>query len=119
MTIYYPDLWVLVRIEAKNKVHYRVLASWYGGFANGDSWKLSSGMEEDQQVTLDDLGCFLCPQSSGSIYVVNRGNFGMSGYTSGVAKNFIKQAEESNGEMRFEILEESQAIGILEGLVKQ
>lgn len=46
MTTYTPDAWVVVEIQGENETIRKVLAGWYGGFLNGDSWKLNSGIEE-------------------------------------------------------------------------
>lgn len=43
MSVYAPDSWTVVKLNG-NDPHYRVLASWAGGYLNGDSWKLSSGL---------------------------------------------------------------------------
>ena len=68
MSTYHPDSWVPVVIESKEhgKV-YKILASWYGGYVNPDSWKLSSGIES---ISTDENGMMTMPQSSGSVYVV-------------------------------------------------
>lgn len=90
MREYNPDKWVMVKITHKGNVVYKILASWYGGFATGDSWKLNSGctkIEEDGQT-------YLFSGSSGSVYRCHKNNYGMSGYTMGVLASFQKQADE-------------------------
>lgn len=69
MAKYNPDCWIPVLIESAEygKV-YKILASWYGGFAAGDSWKLSSGIEA---ISRSEDGTLTMPQSSGSVYVVS------------------------------------------------
>ena len=43
---YHAHKWVLTRLELlTGEVEYRVLASWYGGFADGDSWRYGSNVE--------------------------------------------------------------------------
>jgi hypothetical protein len=87
MSEYTPDRWVLVEIEHEGKKYCKVLASWYGGFAGSDSWKLSSGVESvnETKTTL------VYPQSSGSTYHCFKGSYGMSGYTSGVFQSFVNE----------------------------
>lgn len=45
MSEYTPDVWVIVKITPTDEAPiYKVLAGWYGGYLNGDSWKLNSGI---------------------------------------------------------------------------
>jgi hypothetical protein len=42
---YNPDVWVVVKVTPEDQpVVYRILAGWYGGFTQGDSWKINSGI---------------------------------------------------------------------------
>jgi hypothetical protein len=101
MSTYTPDRWVLVKIQAVgHEPYYRVLASWYGGFTQGDSWKLSSGVEK----SIDHGTHYEFPQSSGSIYMCHKGAHGMSMYTSGVFANFKADCEKTG--MLFELVDE-------------
>ena len=65
--VYYPDVWVVVEFAgtAVPKTYQRVLAGWYGGYAGGDSWKLSSGVTE----IIDRGSCWEIHNHSGSVYV--------------------------------------------------
>lgn len=89
---YQPDDWVIVLLDSKEfgKV-YKVLAGWYGGYTQGDSWKLSSGIEG---LEVGDK-LYTMPQSSGSTYICHKNNERMSGLMSGVFASFAKQAEET------------------------
>ena len=41
MTDYTPDKWIVVKIEGGEfPLTYKVFACWYGGYLNGDSWKI-------------------------------------------------------------------------------
>lgn len=65
-SVYRPDSWIPVRIDSvKYGTFYKILASWYGGFAGSDWWKLSSGVES---VTIID-DALVMPQVSGSLYI--------------------------------------------------
>lgn len=41
--IYHPDTWVVIKINGDDP-HYRVLGGWNGGFLNGTSWRMNSGI---------------------------------------------------------------------------
>jgi hypothetical protein len=93
MREYIPDRWVMLKFNHNGEVIYKILGSWYGGYARGDSWKLNSGItkiEEDGQT-------FLFYGSSGSVYRCHKNGYGMSGYTSGVYASFQKEVDESEG----------------------
>jgi hypothetical protein len=44
MSEYLPDNWVVLKINHEGKTLYKVLAGWIGGYLNGDSWRMNSGM---------------------------------------------------------------------------
>ena len=91
MSTYNPDKWVMVKFNNKGNIVYKILASWYGGFARGDSWKLNSGVtkiEEDGQL-------YRFHGSSGSVYQCHKATYGMSAYTMGVLASFQKQVDET------------------------
>ena len=47
--IYTPDRWVIVKITQENdEVIHKVLAGWSGGYLDGDSWQLNSGITESR-----------------------------------------------------------------------
>ena len=44
---YVPDSWVILKISEDPKdTFYKVLAGWSGGYLDGDSWQLNSGITE-------------------------------------------------------------------------
>ena len=93
MREYNPDRWVMLKFNYKGEVIYKILATFYGGFAKGDSWKLNSGctkIEEDGQ-------CYLFSGSSGSVYRCHKNAYGMGGYTSGIYASFRKEVDEAEG----------------------
>jgi len=100
MSEYTPDRWVVVEINsAKHGRIRKVLASWYGGYAGSDSWRMNSGIEKviDQGDYYDVVG------SSGSVYKCYKGAEGMSTYTSDVFETYKRQLEE-NGMGSMEIV---------------
>jgi hypothetical protein len=46
---YAPDQWELVKITGTDP-HYRVFGSWSGGYLDGDSWRLNSGITRCESV---------------------------------------------------------------------
>lgn len=101
MSDYAPDKWVMVKITYGDKPIYKILASWYGGFARGDSWKLNSGVTSIEQ----DESHYHFSGSSGSVYHCHKQTYGMSAYTMGVFASFLEQCEGSN-EVSIELMPE-------------
>ena len=87
MSTYTPDKWVVVEMTLDKHHFCRVLASWYGGFAGSDSWKMSSGITGIEEF--DDR--YEYANTSGSLYICYKQVVGMSGYTAGVFRNFEKE----------------------------
>jgi len=82
----HPDKWIVVKINPLNdneNTHYRVFASYYGGYTGGDSWKLNSGIKSVEVVD----NYFLFHGSSGSVYKCHKDCYGTSGYSYGVLQN--------------------------------
>lgn len=99
MSDYNPDTWCLVKVSSPDgKYHHRVFAMWYGGYLNGDSWKLNSGITG---VT-EQGDYFLFDGSSGSVYHCHKKGYGLSGYGLGVITSII----EKSTTVTIEVLEE-------------
>lgn len=88
MSKYTPDRWVVIKINYANVEIQRILASWYGGWAGSDSWRLSSGITEVEE--LEDS--YIFKNESGSVYTCYKVRYGMSAYTLGILKEFKEQA---------------------------
>jgi hypothetical protein len=87
-----PHKWVMLKLtNNEGKTHYRVFASWYGGYANSDSWRMNSGVTkiEATENYFDFIG------SSGSVYRCGRQNYGTSGYSQGVLSGIIKDVSDN------------------------
>lgn len=94
---YAPDKWVVVEITTKlGDKHRKVLGSWYGGFAKGDSWRLSSGITAIHDRTTH----WEIENESGSVYTCYKNCEGMSGYTMGIFSSFEKQMEDAGGTIK-------------------
>ena len=44
MSEYYPDSWVVLKIQYQDNIIYKLLAGLSGGYTQGDSWRLNSGI---------------------------------------------------------------------------
>ena len=91
MQTYTPDTWVILLFDSPDygKIH-KVFAGWYGGYTQGDSWKLSSGIVDfvDKEVLYSSL------QDSGSTYNLYKTSEGMSGYQSVLLAGWMKNLQE-------------------------
>lgn len=75
MTEYNPDSWVVIKITHEDQTFYKVLGGWGGGYLDGDSWRLNSGIEKCEYDVANDKWCFY--GSSGSVYAVNPESYGL------------------------------------------
>jgi hypothetical protein len=81
---YYPDEWLVIRIKPTNI--YRVFASWYGGYALGDSWRINSGITK----VIMNNECYYFSGYSGSTYECHKDYYGISPYGSRVLRGIIE-----------------------------
>jgi hypothetical protein len=91
MSTYTPDKWVIMKTDVGGTLHYRVLASWYGGYLSSDSWKMSSGIVS--MVETDTAYEF--SNESGSLYRCFKNSIGTSMYTYSVFADY-KRTYENN-----------------------
>jgi hypothetical protein len=85
---YRPDRWMMVSLTTEGKVHYRIFATWGGGYLNGDEWKLNSGVTSLKET--EDQ--FYFEGSSGSTYICNKKAYGSTGYGLGVLHGLITKS---------------------------
>lgn len=80
MSEYTPDNWVVLKINHKGETLYKVLAGWSGGYLDGDSWRMNSGIVavEKQAYLYGFYG------SSGSVYWCHQGAYRLTMATSGM-----------------------------------
>jgi hypothetical protein len=86
MNTYNPDKWVVVEIKSLDKSIFKVLGSWYGGYAGGDSWRMSSSITS---VAKTETG-YEFYNTTGSVYYCHDKAYGMSGYTAGIYASYEK-----------------------------
>ena len=88
MSDYTPDNWVVVKMKGDTP-HYRVLAGWSGGYLNGDSWRMNSGIvrvEEEIIKYNEDYSAHVYHfyGSSGSCYTCGKNTYGLRMNNAGV-----------------------------------
>ena len=98
MSEYSPDAWRIIKItpwpEKKNQeVIYKVLAGWYGGYLDGDYWKLNSGITKIEE----DGNFYVFFGYSGSSYRCHKDTERFSVMTSAVFLNLKKEIEDRGG----------------------
>lgn len=82
MTEYKPDSWVVIKMTYKDQTLYKVLGGWSGGYTQGSSWRLNSGIEKAE---LDD-DVYKFYGSSGSVYNCGKNSYGIKMSTAGIWK---------------------------------
>jgi hypothetical protein len=81
-----PEQWKILKIDN----FYKVFATWRGGYLDGDSWKLNSGI-----VKIEEDGDFyLFHGYSGSIYKCHKNEYGSSSYTQGILESIINEVKD-------------------------
>ena len=93
MSVYNPSCWIVLEFDGGSGEPplRKVFAGWYGGYLNGDSWKLSSGITDTKEF--DDRYEF--ENYSGSVYVCRKDSERMSGYMTQIYSGFVKQVDET------------------------
>ena len=68
---YFPDNWVVLKMKAGKGSYpiYKVLAGWSGGYLDGDSWRINSGITKVTKEGDDYLKFW---GHSGSCYVCHK-----------------------------------------------
>jgi hypothetical protein len=91
---YYPDKWVLLKItnNSNEETHYRVFASFYGGYTGSDSWRMNSGITAFTELE----NHYSFTGNTGSAYICGKKSYGTSMYALGILNSMIESAS-TNG----------------------
>lgn len=95
-----PDKWVVIKITHNDETYYKVFGTWYGGYLDGDYWRLNSGITKVVE-TENDFEFF---GQSGSVYVCKKSSYGTNGYSQSILNGMIEKAQSQN--VKFEVLPE-------------
>ena len=87
MSEYLPDNWVVLKITVDGTTLYKVLAGWSGGYLNGDSWRMNSGITrvEDHETYYSFYG------HSGSVYKVWKDRYRLRMSNAGIYNKLKEQ----------------------------
>lgn len=88
--IYNPDKWVVLQITDGKDLVNKVLGGWYGGYLDGNSWRLNSGNVKEEEFR--DRWKFT--GDSGSIYVCYKSAYGMSKYMETILNNLKSKTKD-------------------------
>ena len=76
-----PDNWVIIKMTPEgHDTFYKVLAGWHGGYLDGDSWRMNSGIDKVEQ----NKNYYLFIGASGSVYKCHKQGERLSGMTGSV-----------------------------------
>jgi hypothetical protein len=94
MTEYNPDNWIILKFSSSEYGDvYKVLAGWSGGYLDGSSWKLNSGITkiEDAGVNYHVYGY------TNSVYILHKESELIRMNIAGVLSSFERQVAETQG----------------------
>lgn len=77
---YKPDRWVILKINTDKGVLYKVMGGWFGGYLGSDNWRINSGITK---VEIEG-DVYKFHGSSGSVYICNKNNYGLTVFMSAV-----------------------------------
>lgn len=97
---YEPDKWVILKVNNKDEIVYKVLAGWSGSYLYGSSWKLNSGITKIDKK--DNF--YLFEGYTGSVYKCRFNSYGFNGITASTLDSFQKQIENIDN-VTIEVLE--------------
>lgn len=111
--VYCPQLWVVLefsRIDRAQMNHeYKVFGSWAGGFANGDEWRMNSGINK-----IEDCGDhWIFHGYSGSAYRCFKGKVGTTRYTSDIVDHIQSKSIEMKPSRKVRIVDEKEIYDIM------
>ena len=95
MGYYAPDSAVVIKITHNNDTHYRVFGGWLGGYTNGSSWRVNSGVAKVEY----DKDYYYFHGESGSVYKCKKGEPYFDSYLSGVLNNLCDGVISQGGQV--------------------
>lgn len=98
-----PEKWLILKIGTENPI-YKVFASWHGGYLDGDSWRINSGISEVQEEG-DYINFY---GYSGSCYKCHKSCYGITSYGERILDSMMNHPDLPEGDKyKMEIMEKS------------
>jgi|GEM_PF-1122445 hypothetical protein len=93
-----PDNWLGLHLKKDNIDIVKLFSTFYGGYLDGDSWRLNSGCKNIKKYP-DNKDKFLITGYSGTQYNIFKKNIGTSSYTSTILNEIIEKSKSENIEV--------------------
>ena len=88
MSEYIPDAWVVLEFTSKEfGTIQKVLGGWSGGYLDGDSWRLSSGITGIEETDTE----WIFTNTSGSIYHCYKSSRQFNMMSSSIYKYYVEE----------------------------
>ena len=88
MSEYTPDAWVVLEFTSEEfGTIQKVLGGWSGGYLDGDSWRLSSGITDVEETDTE----WIFTNASGSIYHCRKSSRQFNMMSSSIYKHYEEE----------------------------
>ena len=77
-----PDSWVIIEVNHEGEQFQKILSGWSGGYAYGDSWRMSSPIKR-MKINIDE-DYFTVDTESGSFYTLYKSRQGLRMSNAGI-----------------------------------
>ena len=91
MTDYTPDRWIVINFVNNGERFNKVLAEWKGSYADGDYWRMNSGITAVEE----DGDYWLFHGATGSVYRCNKDRYSVTGLAADVLRNLLDKNSET------------------------
>ena len=98
MYAHFPDRWAIAKVTTAECITYHILASFYGGYLGGDSWRLSTTITKFERATPHT---YKVETISGSEYILH---VDQEGYSSYAYNNYKYYEKQSSDEIKLELI---------------
>lgn len=90
--MYRPDNWVILKITNKGEPIYKLLAGVSGGYLDGDSWRMNSGIVSVRETSQS----YFFSGHSGSVYECHKDTYGIRMNTAGIYQTLQEVKHKEN-----------------------
>ena len=92
--MYVPNNWVVIKITKDDTIVYKLLGGWSGGYLDGDSWRMNSGIISVKNIKKPMRSYYDFHGYSGSVYRCPQDTYGIRMSTAGIFETLQKQAKQ-------------------------